>query len=290
MHSIAPCHTRGAVARWLLASMCAGSLACEADPPTASDPALPPSSRTAPADLDASPRHAQWVDVALPWTTVPIHTWVVYPDRSDPAPVVLVIHESDGLTAWVRAVADQFAAEGFLAVAPDLISGSGPNGGHTASFASNGHARDAIRALEPGERTTRLNTVETWALDLPSANGRLGLIGFGWGGAASFDHAVDHPALDAAVVFYGASPGYEPDYADITAPVLALYGERDERVTATMPRAAEAMAGYGKSFEPIVYEGAGHGFLRAQHLLDNMLATEQAWPRTVAFLREHLEN
>jgi len=250
---------------------------------------LPPTEETASERLNSSPRHGEWVDVTVPGSDVPISTWVVYPERSGPAPVVLVIHEIFGLTDWIRGVADQFAAEGFIAVAPDLLSGMGPEGGGTASLGSRDTVVATIRTLEPDERTRRLDAVRTYALSMPAGNGRIGSVGFCWGGGASFNYALDQPALDAAVVYYGTSPEADRPYAGVNTPVLGLYGGNDERVNATIPIADAGMA--GKSFEPIVYEGAGHGFLRAQLGQDgaNLAATEQAWPRTLEFFKEHLE-
>ena len=277
-----------------LMAICALGLACGSAPEEGEAPAaapevapaaaaaLPPTEETAPDVLNSSPRHGEWVDVQLPGSDVPISTWVVYPERSDPAPVVLVIHEIYGLTDWIRGVADQFAAEGFIAVAPDLLSGMGPDGGGTASLGERDNVIATIRTLEPDERTRRLDAVRTYALDIPAGNGRLGSVGFCWGGGSSFAYAIDQPELDAAVVYYGSSPAEDAGYAQINAPVLGHYGGNDERVNSTIPRAEEAMAG-GTSYEPIIYEGAGHGFLRAQLGQDgaNMRATEQAWPRTV---------
>ena len=277
-----------------------GSAPEEAEAPAAAEPAapepmpaaavLPPTEETAPDALNSSPRHGEWVDVVLPGSDVPVNTWVVYPERSDSAPVVLVIHEIYGLTDWIRGVADQFAAEGFIAVAPDLLSGMGPDGGGTASLGERDNVVATIRTLEPDERTRRLNAVRTYALDIPAGNGRLGSVGFCWGGGASFNYAVDQAGLDAAVVYYGTSPAEDANYAGISAPVLGFYGGNDERVNATIPRAEEAMAAGGKSYEPVILDGAGHGFLRAQLGQDgaNLRATEQAWERTVEFFREHL--
>ena len=290
--------------RGCLVAVCALGLACGAAPGERGTPAveaapaatpasavaLPPTEESAPAALNASPRHGEWVDVGRPGNQAPISTWVVYPERSDPAPVVLVIHEIYGLTDWIRGVADQFAAEGFIAVAPDLLSGMGPDGGGTASLGERDNVVATIRTLDPDERARRLNAVRTYALGIPSGSGRLGAVGFCWGGGASFAYAVDQPDLRAAVVYYGTSPAEASDYALINAPVLGLYGGSDERVNATIPRAEEAMASGGRAYEPIIYPGAGHGFLRAQQGQDgaNMRATEQAWPRSVAFFREHI--
>ena len=289
-----------------LATVWALGLACGSapeEPETSSEPlaaaeplpaaaSLPPTEETAPERLNTSPRHGEWVDVEVPGSEVPIAAWVVYPERSESAPVVLVIHEIYGLTDWIRGVADQFAAEGFVAVAPDLLSGMGPDGGGTASLGERDNVVATIRTLEADERTRRLDAVRTYALAIPAGNGRIGSVGFCWGGAASFAYAVSQPELDAAVVYYGTSPAEAGDYAQISAPVLGLYGGADERVNATIPPAEEAMAAQGSSFEPIIYDGAGHGFLRAQLGQEgaNLQATEQAWPRTLAFFQEHLGN
>ena len=265
-----------------------------APPETAASPprtALPPDGETAVDRLNTSPRHGEWVDVELPGSDVPINTWVVYPERADNAPVILVIHEIFGLTDWIRGVADQFAADGFIAVAPDLLSGKGPGGGGTEAFASRDDVVAAIRALDPAERTAGLDATRGYALSIPAASGKLGVVGFCWGGTSSFAYAVSQSELDAAVVYYGTSPSEPGDYPQITAPVLGHYGSDDARVNATVPGAQETMSSAGQSFAPFFYEGAGHGFLRAQGDRDgaNMRATEQAWPRTMAFFREHLE-
>ena len=280
---------------WGLSAACAApepeAPAVEPESATAPTAALPPSEESAPAALETSPRHGEWVDVALPGSDVPVTTWVVYPERSDNAPLVIVIHEIYGLGDWIRGVADQLAADGFIAVAPDLLSGKGPDGGGTAAYGSRDAVVAAIRELDPAERTERLDAVRTYALSVPAGNGQLGVVGFCWGGSSSFAYAVSQPELGAAVVYYGTSPEDEIDYQQINAPVLGLYGGDDQRVNATIPPAEAAMDGLGKPYEPNIYEGAGHGFLRAQDDREgaNMRATEQAWPRTVAFFREHLE-
>ena len=249
---------------------------------------LPPSGATARGDLDVSPRRAEFVDVRLPGSAAPMRTWVAYPERSR-APIVMVVHDLYGLSDWVRSVADAFAAEGFIAVAPDLLSGVTPDGGEHPFFVGEARIVPTVTMVGPRERTTRLDAVRSWALDLPAANGRLGAVGFGWGGSAGFAYAVDQPELDALVVFYGGAPETESDYGRIHAPVLGLYGG-DLPTAATVPRATAAMAAAGKSFETVVYDGATT-FLKAQEGLDaNRRATEDAWPRTLTFLRQHVVN
>jgi carboxymethylenebutenolidase len=248
---------------------------------------LPPGADGARAALAASPRHGEWVDVKY-GGGAPIRTFVVYPERKDKAPVVIVIHEIFGLTDWVRAVADRLAAEGFIAAAPDLLSGMGPGGGGTDSVVGPDEVVRLIRGLSPAEATRRLDAVRAYALGIPAADGETATIGFCWGGTRSFAYATTQPALDAAVVFYGTSPAKE-DLARVHAAVLGLYGEDDERVVATVEPAAAEMKALGKVYEREIYTGAGPGFLRQQDGRNgaNRRAAEKAWPRAVAFLRQH---
>lgn len=250
--------------------------------------ALPPGEADAKARLDTSPRHGEFVDVAAPGAEVPLRTYVVYPERKEKAPVVIVIHEIFGLTDWVRGVADQLAADGFIAVAPDLLSGKGPGGGNTDSVTSRDDAMKLVRGLKPEEVVTKLNAVREYGMKLPAANGKTATIGFCWGGAQSFAYAAAQPDLNAAVVYYGTSPSEPAAFEKINAPVLGLYGSDDERVNATIKPAAEAMKKSNKTYVPHIYEGAGHGFLRQQDGQDgaNMKAAQQAWPETVKFLKE----
>ena len=250
---------------------------------------LPPSEETAKARLERSPRHGEYVDIALPSGGTPIRTWVVYPERKDKAGIVLVIHEVYGLSDWLRGVADQLAQEGFIAVAPDLISGLGPGGGGTDSVSSRDDVVKLVRMLTPADANARLDSVRAWAANLPSSNGRTATLGFCWGGARSFAYAAADLTLAAAVVYYGASPE-AADLAKIGAPVLGHYGGDDARVNATIPPAEAEMKRLSKRYEPHIYEGAGHGFLRAQSDREgaNLRATEQSWPLTIAFLRERL--
>jgi len=259
-------------------------------PPAPALAAPPPSEADAKAALEKSPRHGEYVDILLPSGGTPIRTWVVYPERRDKAGVVLVIQEVYGLSDWIRAVADALAREGFIAVAPDLISGLGPGGGGTDSVASRDDVVKLVRGLTPEETNRRLDAVHDWAVALPASNGNSATIGFCWGGARSFAYAAAQPSLDAAVVYYGASPE-AAELARVNAPVRGHYGSDDARVNATIPSAEAEMKRLSKSYEPHIYEGAGHGFLRAQEEREgaNRKAAEEAWPRTVAFLREHLK-
>lgn len=253
------------------------------------DEGLPASESQAKAALEKSPRHGELVDIKMP-SGSPVKAWVVYPERKDKAGVVIVIHEIFGLSDWIRGVADQLGREGFIAVAPDLLSGHGPGGGGTESAGSRDDVVKLIRTLTPEEVTARLNGVREYAIKLPASNGKSATIGFCWGGTTSFAYAAAQPDLNAAVVYYGTSPDAAA-LAKIKAPVLGHYGGDDARVDATIPPAEAEMKKLGKTYEPHVYDGAGHGFLRAQDDREgaNLKATKQAWPRTISFLRDQLK-
>lgn len=249
----------------------------------------PPAGDKATEALKSSPRHGEWVDIKLADGQPTLHTWVSYPERSDKAPVVLVIHEIFGMTDWVRSTADALAAEGFIAVAPDMLSGKGPDGGNSESFKGD-EVRAAIGKLTPDDVATRLNAAKDYAIALPSATQKFGVIGFCWGGGQSFSYAVRQPELSAAVVYYGTGPKTAEEVAKIHAPVLGNYGGDDARVTSTVDATKQLMADAKKSYEPIIHDKAGHGFLRQQDGKDgaNAKAAEAAWTRTIAFLKEKL--
>jgi carboxymethylenebutenolidase len=273
----------------------------QAATPAPNNMKLPADEEGAKARLSASPRHSEWVKVDVSGGT-PVNTFVVYPERRDKAPVVLVIQEIFGLSDWIRGVADQLAAEGFIAVAPDLLSGHGPNGGGTDTYATRDDVTKAVMSLPQPEMTARLDAVRAYGLKLPAANGRSATVGFCFGGSQSFAYAVSQPALNAAVVYYGTAPnqpgGAQGSFtpaatlAQIKAPVLGLYGGADARIGATIPATEAKMKELGKSYEPHTFDAAGHGFLRAQTAQSgaNMKASEQAWPMTVAFIRKHADS
>lgn len=254
----------------------------------AAEPAIPPGESGAKAALEKSPRHGEWVDVAVPTRQTPIRSYVVYPERKDKAPVVIVIQEIYGLTDWIRSVADQLAADGFIAIAPDLLSGHGPNGGGTDAFASRDDVVKAVRGLKSEEVNASLDAVRAYGVKLPAASGKSATVGYCWGGSASFAYAGHQPELNAAVVYYGTSP--EAGIIEkIKSPVLGLYGADDARVNTTIPPAAEQMKKLDKTYVTHIYDGAGHGFLRQQDGRDgaNLKAAQQAWPATVEFLKKH---
>jgi carboxymethylenebutenolidase len=217
-----------------------------------------------------------------------VRAWVSYPERPDPAPVVVVIQEIFGLTDWIRGVADQLAADGFIAIAPDLLSGKGPGGGGSDTVDQQG-ATALVRALDQAEVTRRLRATAAYGTALPAATDQVASLGFCWGGGQSFALAAGWTDLDAAVVFYGTSPS-DQALAGLRTPVLGLYGGDDARVNATIDPARNTIEGLGGRYEVEIYDGAGHGFLRQQDGREsaNMRASEQSWPRTIAFLRETL--
>jgi carboxymethylenebutenolidase len=268
------------------AILLAASVLAAATPAAAQN--IPPGQEGAKAALDKSPRHGEWVDIKAPGVDVPIRSFVVYPERKEKAPVVIVIQEIFGLTDWIRAVADQLAADGFIAIAPDLLSGKASGGGGTDAAVKAGEdVRQLVRSLKPDEVVARLNGIREYGMKLPASNGKTATIGFCWGGAMSFHYATAQPDLAAAVVYYGTSPEGAEAYGKVKAPVLGLYGSDDARVNETIPRAKENMQ--GRRYTPHVYEGAGHGFLRQQDGRNgaNLKAAQQAWPATITFLREH---
>ena len=258
--------------------------------PAASQPAIPASGDRAAAAIASSPRHGEWVEIDLA-DGATLHTWVSYPERADRAPVVLVIHEIFGMSDWVRAVADQLAADGFIAVAPDLLSGKGPDGGNTDSFAD-GDVRAAIGKLAADEVAARLDVARAYAVALPAAVDRSAVVGFCWGGSQTWNYAVRQPALKAGVVYYGTAPKDAGDLAKIKTPILGQYGRDDARVTSTVgpteKLAAEVKMPY---YETTLHDGAGHGFLRQQDGRDgaNLKAAKAAWAETIAFLHARLD-
>lgn len=208
--------------------------------------------------LEKSPRHSEWVQVKHGERTV--QAFVVYPESKQKAPVVIVIHEIFGLSDWARTVADELAANGYIAIAPDFLSGMAPNGGKSSDFPSVDAAREANSKLDPEQVTADLNVVADYAKKLPAASGKLAVGGFCWGGGQSFRFATSRKDLGAAFVFYGGPP---KDVTGITTPVYGFYAGNDARINATIPATTEAMQQAGKKYDVVTYEGAGHGFMRA---------------------------
>jgi len=252
------------------------------------NPNLPPDNDGAKDRLAKSPRHGEWVDIKIA-NGPALNSFVVYPERSTKAPVVIVVHDIGGMSDWARAIGDQLAKEGFIAIVPDLLSGKGPNGGGTASLGD--QVGQTIRTLTPDDLKTRLDAVMAYGKSLPSSNGKTGTIGFCWGGGTVFNYALNQPAVSATASYYGPMPTDPSAYANAKSPILGLYGGNDQRVNANIPIAEAELKKHGVSYSPNVFEGAGHGFLRNQSAQDgaNLKAVEQAWPKTVAFLRQYTD-
>jgi carboxymethylenebutenolidase len=248
---------------------------------------IAPGNAEAAARLQASSRHAEWAMIPLaPGSRDSIAAFVVYPERSGNAPVVVVVHEINGLSTWVRGVADQLAADGFIAIAPDLLSIE--RGKATTDSLPYDEARTMIRNVTPEKMNAMVAAVGRYGMALPAATRKYGVVGYCWGGSAAFNHAVfGAEGMSAAVVYYGSSPA-ATEVAKVRIPVLALYGENDQRVNATIAHADSTMKANGRTFVHHIYPGAGHGFLRAQDQPANAEASKRAWPETVAWFRRHL--
>jgi len=242
--------------------------------------------------LKESSRHGEWVDIAMKDGTK-LTSWVVYPERPDKAGVVLVIFDINGMRDLPRALGDQLAQDGFIAIVPDFLSGKGPNGGGSDSLGS--QIGPVIRTLTNDDVNARLDAAMNYGRKLPSSNGKTGVIGFCWGGARSFAYAAAQPNLNAAVVYYGEAPGsgdntMETTLANLKAPVLGMYAGNDARIGATVPATQEVMKKLGKAYEVHTFEGAGHGFMFAQAGANgaNLKAAQDSWPLVLKFYRDRL--
>lgn len=235
--------------------------------------------------LESSPRHHEWATIET--DTRPIDAFVVYPESASKSTVVVVIHENRGLNDWVRGVADRLAEEGYIAVAPDMLTGRGPDGGRTQSFASSNAARDALYEIESDQIQAELAQIVEWTKNIDAGSGTVAVGGFCWGGRNTFHLATNTDLPSAFFVFYGSGPEEEAS-SRITAPVYGFYGELDARVNATIDGSKEIMSKLGKDYEPVIYDGAGHGFMRAAEASDasdaSRAAADAAWARWLALL------
>lgn len=238
--------------------------------------------------LNNSPRHHEWV--TLEHDDREVETFVVYPQVSGDVTAVLLIHENRGLTDWVRGLADQVAEAGYIAVAPDLLSGEAPGGGKTADFENSNAARDAIYQLSPKQVTADLKAVASYAQNISAANGLLAVAGFCWGGSQTFRFATNYNDIDAACVFYGTGPESIDALKQIQTPVYGFYGGNDNRVTSTVESTQQMMDKTGNTYEPVVYDDAGHGFMRSGEGAPaddpNRKARDAAWERWMNILED----
>jgi carboxymethylenebutenolidase len=256
------------------------------------------------ARLASSPRKGEYVNIMVDGK--PMRAWVVHPAGNGKAPVVIVIMEIFGLSDWIRGVADQLAAEGFIAVAPDLVVGHGKDGGDTSSLSTQQEITAAVINVPAAERIAKLKAAREFGLKDPRSNGKSASVGYCFGGGESFAFAVAEPGLNAAVVYYGQAPTDAPPaargtppgpylvsdrVANVKAPIIGFYGglTQDARIGNTVAPTEEKMKALGKTYEPHIFDGAAHGFLRAQTGNNgaNMTATEQAWPMTVAWIKKY---
>jgi carboxymethylenebutenolidase len=238
--------------------------------------------------LEQSPRHHEWVRIEHGGRT--LHGFLVFPEVKEKATAVVVIHENRGLTDWVRGVADQLAEAGYIALAPDLLSGMGPGGGKTSDFPSQDAAREALYKLPPDQVTADLKAAADFVAKLPASNGKVAVAGFCWGGGQAFRFATNRPGLAAAFVFYGPAPEDREALRRIDGPVYGFYGENDARINAGIEKTRAAMRELGKTYEPVIYPGAGHGFMRSGEGPDgregDRKARQEAWARWKELLRK----
>ncbi len=252
---------------------------------------LPLAASAAPAQdwaktrLEASPRHREYVTISEA-SGRKIQAFVTYPEIKTKAPVIVLIYEIFGLSDWVKNQADELAAQGYIVVVPDLVTGLGPNGGNSDSFTSQDAVVKAVTSLDAAQVTADLDAAADYGKHLPAASGKLFVAGFCWGGGKSFAFATHRHDLAAAFVFYGPGPA---DVTGITAPVYGFYAGNDARIGATLPATTEAMKAAGKKFEPVTYDGAGHGFMRAGEAPDatpeNMAARLKALAKMLSILK-----
>ena len=232
--------------------------------------------------LNNSPRHGEWVDIKSGDRT--IKAFVVYPERKDKAPAVLVIQEIFGLTDWLRSMCDELAENGVIAIAPDFLNGQKFEDADSASKAVSAVTQDQVKAV--------LDATSDYALKIPACNGTLAVCGFCRGGGWAFAYANENPKLKAAYSFYGTAPDETSEVANIQCPVYGFYGENDERVNATIPKAEELMKAAGKKYEPVIYKGAGHGFMRSGEPSNPAVretdrkARDEAWERWKKLLKQ----
>ncbi len=243
-----------------------------------------PAQDWAKARLQSSPRHLEWVTVKN--GSREVKCYIGFPERKDKAPAILVIHEIFGHTDWVRSVVDELAEAGYIAIAPDLLSGMGPNGGGSAELGDG--VGKVINTITDAQLDGDLDAAAAYVTAEPSCNGKLAVVGFCWGGGKSYIYAAHNPKLSAALVFYGPPPKHDI-LASIKAPVYGFFGGNDARITAGVPTVTEQMKAAGKRFDPVVYEGAGHGFMRAGEDPNdknpaNKKARDEAWTRVKAIL------
>lgn len=239
------------------------------------------------ARLNQSPRHLEWVTIKH--GDRELKCFIGFPEVKNKATAIVLIHEIFGLSDWVRGMVDQFAEAGYIAIAPDFLSGAGPGGGGTDSFGPNDNIRSKIQALPDAQINADIEAAVNHLKKLPAANGKIVVGGFCWGGRRTFNYATTGAPIAAGFVFYGDAPPAEA-MEKIKTPIYGFYGGNDARITAGVPQVTEQMKAAGKKYDPVTYEGAGHGFMRSGEAADatepNKKARMEAWRRVKSILAE----
>jgi carboxymethylenebutenolidase len=241
------------------------------------------------ASLEASPRHMEYA--AVKHGNREVECFVAYPEVEEKAHAVVLIHDISGMSDWMRSMADQVAAAGYVAIVPDLLSGMAPNGGGTEAFASIDDARRAIPKLPPEQIAADLDAAADYVSKLPAAKGTFSVAGFCWGGGQALRYATHNPKLSASMVFYGYEPIDEVQVAQIACPVYGFYAQNDARINMSIPDLEKWMDAAKKTFEPLKYPGAGHGFMRHGQdpagTSENKKARDEAWKRWTELLKQY---
>jgi carboxymethylenebutenolidase len=239
------------------------------------------------AQVEKSPRHNEWVTIKHDSRSE--EAFVVYPASKDKVPVVLIIHENTGVTDWVQAEAVQIAEAGYIAVVPDLLSSAGPNGGRTTTTPNQDKPAEALTSVSPGQIISDLDAAADYALKLSGTSGQLFVLGFDWGAGQAFQFAASRPDLTAVCAFYGPAPDKDV-IVRIKAPIYAFYARNDEHIDATVSEMKSITAGAGMTFQPVIYDGADHGFMRIGEAPDatepNKIARHEAKERLEIILRK----
>jgi carboxymethylenebutenolidase len=223
-------------------------------------------------------------DVTFPGAGgVTMKAYLVRPkSASGPLGGVIVIHENRGLNSHIKDVARRMALEGFNALAVDFLS---PLGGTPPD---EDQARQMFPTLDAADTAANAEAARTYLAGIDGANGKIGAIGFCWGGGTVNNFAVHSPDLDAGVAYYGAQPKAQ-DVPAIKAPLMLHYGGLDERINAGIPAYREALEKNGKTFEIFVYDGVNHAFNNDTSTARyDKAAADLAWSRTIAFFRKYL--
>jgi carboxymethylenebutenolidase len=222
--------------------------------------------------LAKSPRRTEWV--TTPSGNRTLKAFVTYPEVRGKVPVVIVLHEVFGLTDSTRNTADEIAAMGYITIAADMLSGYGPNGGNIDSFEPPLSASQTVTGLNDEAVNSDLNAWADYGAKLPGSNGKFAIVGLSWGGGAAFRYVTtaQRKDLKAVCVFYDIGPPAETQHfsgapvslsvVKINVPVYGFYGSTDTRPLVTLEATKAAMAAAGKVYDPLVYEGADHAFMR----------------------------